>query len=192
MATISELIRTEDNGTISFGDYTLAAKAKLDNYEVGGDIYKVKTFKEITKLERNGLFVYESVPGTAVTGFKQTADAVEFTVEGPEDAQITLELARMIREDFLQQNAFEPGDSFTQQEKMYALMNLIFSFDKKARRAIEQGADVQAISQMAVRERIGRAKSVAFEDYKAEFEAIDNAIDEELATLGTVEGGNKQ
>ncbi|MDD6639253.1 MAG: endosialidase [Lachnospiraceae bacterium] len=93
MATISELIRTEDNGTISFGDYTLAAKAKLDNYEVGGDIYKVKTFKEITKLERNGLFVYESVPGTAVTGFKQTADAVEFTVEGPEDAQITLELA---------------------------------------------------------------------------------------------------
>lgn len=93
MATISELIRTENNGTISFGDYTLSAKAKLDNYEAGGDIYKVKTFKEITKLERNGLFVYESVPGTAVTGFCQTAEAVEFTVEGPEDAQITLELA---------------------------------------------------------------------------------------------------
>lgn len=93
MAAISELIRTEDNGTISFGDYTLGSKAKLDNYEVGGDIYKVKTFKEITKLERNGLFVYESVPGTAVTDFKQTAEAVEFQVEGPEDAQITLELA---------------------------------------------------------------------------------------------------
>lgn len=93
MATISELIRTEDNGTISFGDYTLGAKAKLDNYEVGGDIYKVKTFKEITKLERNGLFVYESVPGTAVNGFSQTAEAVEFVVEGTEDAQITLELA---------------------------------------------------------------------------------------------------
>lgn len=93
MAAISELIRIEDNGTISFGDYTLAAKAKLDNYEVGGDVYKVKTFKEITKLERNGLFVYESVPGTAVTDFKQTATSVDFLVEGPEDAQITLELA---------------------------------------------------------------------------------------------------
>ncbi len=93
MAAITELIRTEGNETISFGDYTLAAKAKLDNYEFHGDIYKVKTFKEITKLERNGLFVYESVPGTAVTGFSQDGDAVSFTVEGPEDAQITLELA---------------------------------------------------------------------------------------------------
>lgn len=93
MAVISELIRTESNGTISFGDYSLATKAKLDNFEAAGDLYKVKTFKEITKLERNGLFVYESVPGTAVTGFKQTEETVEFVVEGPEDAQITLELA---------------------------------------------------------------------------------------------------
>ena len=93
MAAISELIRTEADGTISFGDYTLGAKAKLDNYECHGDMYKVKTFKEITKLERNGLFVYESVPGTAVTNFKQDESTVSFTVEGPEDAQITLELA---------------------------------------------------------------------------------------------------
>lgn len=92
MAAISELIRTEANGTLSFGDYTLGAKAKLDNYDFNGDKYKVKTFKEITKLERNGLFVYESVPGTAVTDFKQTENTVAFMVEGPEDAQITLEL----------------------------------------------------------------------------------------------------
>lgn len=91
MAAISELIRTEANGTLSFGDYTLGAKAKLDNYDFNGDKYKVKTFKEITKLERNGLFVYESVPGTAVTDFNQTENTVAFTVEGPEDAQITLE-----------------------------------------------------------------------------------------------------
>ena len=92
MAAISELIRTEANGTLSFGDYTLGAKAKLDNYDFNGDKYKVKTFKEITKLERNGLFVYESVPGTAVTDFNQRENTVAFTVEGPEDAQITLEL----------------------------------------------------------------------------------------------------
>ena len=100
MAAISELIRTEGNGTLSFGDYTLGAKAKLDNYEFHGDKYKVKTFKEITKLERNGLFVYESVPGTSVFDFEETDVRTEFevegfedTVEGPEDAQITLELA---------------------------------------------------------------------------------------------------
>lgn len=47
MAVISELIRTEENGKLSFGDYTLAAKAKLDNFEKDGDIYKVKTFMRL-------------------------------------------------------------------------------------------------------------------------------------------------
>ena len=65
MAVVKELIRTEENGAISFGDYDLAQKSKLSDYQHQGDMYKVKTFKEITKLERNGMFVYESVPGTA-------------------------------------------------------------------------------------------------------------------------------
>ena len=92
MAVIKELIRTEANGTISFGDYSLDAKAKLDNFEHDGDLYKVKTFKEITKLEKNGTFVYESIPGTAVNVFKETADEVTFFVEGTGQTQITLEL----------------------------------------------------------------------------------------------------
>lgn len=92
MAVIKELIRTEANGTISFGDYSLDAKAKLDNFEHDGDLYKVKTFREITKLERNGMFVYESVPGTAVTDLSVTEDGMTFQVEGTEDAEITLGL----------------------------------------------------------------------------------------------------
>ena len=91
MAAISELIRVEADDALSFGDYTLQAKAKTET-KVGDASYKVKTFKEITKLECNDVFVYESVPGTAVTGFKKDADTVSFTVEGPEDAQITLGL----------------------------------------------------------------------------------------------------
>ncbi len=92
MAVVSELIRTEADGTISFGDYTLSEKAKLDNFEHKGDIYKVKTCGEITKLERNGAFVYESVPGTAVHHLAVTATEVSFSVEGAEDAQVTLEV----------------------------------------------------------------------------------------------------
>ena len=92
MATISELIRSEADGTISFGDYTLGAKAKLDNFEHQGDIYKVKTFSEITKLERNGMYVYESVPGTTGLNLNVEADGMSFKVEGPKDAQITVEL----------------------------------------------------------------------------------------------------
>ena len=54
----SELIRSEADGSISFGDYKLSAKAKLDNFEHQGDLYKVKTFYEITKLEKNGTRAY--------------------------------------------------------------------------------------------------------------------------------------
>lgn len=92
MAVVEELIRIDNNETLSFGNYKLSTKSKLDNFEFGGDLYKVKTFKEITKLERNGMFVYESVPGTAVSQLRVTDSGVAFQVEGPEDAQITLEM----------------------------------------------------------------------------------------------------
>lgn len=92
MTAVKELIKSEADGTLSFGDFTLNSKTKLDGFEYQGDLYKVKTFKEITKLERNGMFVYESVPGTAVEHFEVTENSVSFEVSGPEDAQITLEL----------------------------------------------------------------------------------------------------
>ncbi len=93
MGVISELIRLEEDGTISFGDYTLSSKTKKDNFMYGGDSYKVKTFREITKLECNGMFVYESVPGTAVSSLSVTENEVSFQAEGPEDAEITLGLS---------------------------------------------------------------------------------------------------
>lgn len=92
MAVVEELIRAERTGEISFGNYLLNTKAKVEDFEFEGDIYKVKTYMDITKLEKNGSFIYESVPGTTVTGLKETENGVRFTVEGANDAQITLEL----------------------------------------------------------------------------------------------------
>ncbi|MEE0419674.1 MAG: endosialidase [Lachnospiraceae bacterium] len=92
MSVISELIRTEADGTISFGNYELDQKSKVSDFEHNGDLYKVKTFREITKLERNGMFVYESVPGTTVNHLDVTESGMTFQVEGPTDAQITVEL----------------------------------------------------------------------------------------------------
>ena len=92
MPGIESLIRSEADGTISFGDYSLNTKSKLQDFEHAGDLYKIKTFYEITKLERNGSFVYESVPGTAVNDYSEVDGGVSFKVEGVEDAQITLEL----------------------------------------------------------------------------------------------------
>lgn len=92
MPVIKELIRTEADGTISFGNYLLDNKTKADEFEYKGDLYKVKTFKEITKLERNGRFVYESVPGTAVKGLDVKEQGMKFSVAGLGDSQITVEL----------------------------------------------------------------------------------------------------
>ena len=92
MAVVEELIRVENENGLSFGDYTLNAKKKVSDFEFHGDMYKVKTYRDITKLEKNELFVYESVPGTSVFNFEETDVRTEFEVEGFEDTQITLEL----------------------------------------------------------------------------------------------------
>lgn len=92
MAVVEELLRTEGNGTISFGNYTLDTKAKVEDYEHGGDLYKVKTYRKLTKLEKNGMFAYESDPGTSVLQFNETEDGVSFVVEGDADVQITVGL----------------------------------------------------------------------------------------------------
>lgn len=92
MAVIEELIREEETGALSFGNFSLDTKTKKDGFNYNGDVYKIKTFKEITKLEKNGMFVYESVPGTVVHDFRATDTAVNLIVEGMEDSQVTLEL----------------------------------------------------------------------------------------------------
>lgn len=92
MAVVEELIRTEADGAVSFGNHKLAAKAKVEDFEHAGDLLKVKTYNSITKLEKNGMFAYESVPGTSVNNFVEKEDGVSFLVEGDEDAQITVGL----------------------------------------------------------------------------------------------------
>lgn len=92
MAVIEELLRSEADGSISFGNHKLASKAKVEDFKFAGDLFKVKTYHQITKLEKNGLFLYESVPGTSVLNFKEDATGVEFIVEGDVDAQITIGL----------------------------------------------------------------------------------------------------
>ena len=92
MAIVEQLLRSENDGTISFGNHKLEQKAKVEDFKHTGDLYKVKTYNTMTKLEKNGMFLYESVPGTSVLNFKEMVEGVEFVVEGDEDAQITIGL----------------------------------------------------------------------------------------------------
>jgi len=88
----SELICKEKEGEISFGNYKLTEKTKVEDFPIDGDLYKVKTYSKITKLEKNGLFLYESVPGTNVSNFIELPEGVEFSVVGDSEIQITVGL----------------------------------------------------------------------------------------------------
>ena len=93
MSVVKEIIRSEADGSLSFGNFELTEKTKVADFAHGGDTYKVKTFNELTKLEKDDAFCYESVPGTSVFNFSESEDEVSFTVDCLSDAQITLGLA---------------------------------------------------------------------------------------------------
>ena len=125
MAVIEELIRKEKDGTLSFGNYLLDVKSKVSDFEYEGDLYKVKTYKKITKLERNGMFVYESVPGTVVFNMSQKENEVTFELAGKDAAQITLEL------EAEKEYEIYKNDSFLGQMRTNLGGKLIFSVELK-------------------------------------------------------------
>ena len=129
MAVVEDLIRKESDGTISFGNYELGEKAKKSDFEYNGDTYKIKTFKEITKLERNEMFVYESVPGTAVEKFSNSNEEIKFFVEGFEDAQITLELEAETEYDI----TVNGKDAGTMKTNLGGKLSLSVELDPKSR-----------------------------------------------------------
>ena len=91
MSVINDLINIESD-SLDFGNYELATKTKKDGIEYKGDIYKIKTFKTMTKLDKNGQLIFESVPGSAVHNFVATTDGVAFDIESSSDVQVTLEV----------------------------------------------------------------------------------------------------
>lgn len=88
-----QLIRSEKDGSLSFGDYTLEEKTKVKDFKYKGDLLYVKSYKTTTKLEKNDLFVYESEPGTRVSNMKYDDSSVSFKVEGNANTDITVGLA---------------------------------------------------------------------------------------------------
>ena len=87
-----EIISTSENGKLSFGNYELAEKQKKEDFPHCGDLYKIKTYNTMTKLEKNGLFLFESVPGTNVSDFEENDKGLFFNVESDKDSQITVGL----------------------------------------------------------------------------------------------------
>ena len=97
----------------------------------------------------------------------------------PED-QLTLEVARMVREDFLQQNAFMDVDSFSNYDRQGRMLQLVLDYDRLCREAIAKGADVQELFDIPMREAIGRAKSVPEEEYVENYARIREKMEGEI------------
>lgn len=94
--------------------------------------------------------------------------------------RLTLEVARSLREDFLQQDAMSDNDSYSPLEKQCRLLRLVFSFEDKSRRALERGASIDEIADLPVREKIGRAKALPNDSYAEEFDRIEAELESEL------------
>ena len=101
--------------------------------------------------------------------------------------RLTMETAKIIREDYLHQNAFDDVDTYTSLKKQYLMLKLICEFDARAREAVENYADMNAILSCSCKEKIGRAKS-STEDKLDEFDGILKLINTELKTLARGDG----
>ena len=94
--------------------------------------------------------------------------------------QITLETAKMIREDFLQQNSFVDIDSYSEYDRQARMLALIREYDSRCRSASERGGAIADLFTIPVREKIGRAKSVPAGEYREAYAAMDREMEEEL------------
>jgi len=103
--------------------------------------------------------------------------------------RLTLEVAKMIREDFLQQNAFVDEDSYSSYDKQAKLLSLILTYGDICSEAIEKGVvDVVKLFGIEARERIGRAKMLLPNEYTAKYAEIERDMRYQIGEI--VDGGN--
>ena len=104
--------------------------------------------------------------------------------------QLTLEVARMIREDFLQQNAFTDIDGYSSYDRQAKLLALILGYEKLCRAAITQGAEAGKLFTIPAREQIGRAKSVPVEEYDRAYAKIQAEMEQQIEASAS-QGGEQ-
>ncbi len=95
--------------------------------------------------------------------------------------RLKMEAARSIREDYLHQNSFHEVDTYTSLKKQEMMMELVIGFYEKSKEALDNGADVEALIKMPVREAIGRFKYTHEDELDKEFAEINDRLDIEIA-----------
>ena len=103
--------------------------------------------------------------------------------------RLTMETAKMIREDFLQQNAFVDIDSYSEYRRQYLLLSMVLDYDKLCREALEKGADMQKLISIPARVAVGRAKSVPSDEYEAVYAQIREDMSTQIKEI--IAGGEE-
>ncbi|WFO76268.1 V-type ATP synthase subunit A [Desulfurococcaceae archaeon MEX13E-LK6-19] len=101
----------------------------------------------------------------------------------PEEDKLVLEVARMIREDFLQQNAFHPVDTYCPPKKAALMMRAILLFYNMGLKAVRQGVTVDKIRELPCRVKIARMKEIPNKDFEPEFKKLFDAIKNDFSNL---------
>ena len=104
--------------------------------------------------------------------------------------QITLEVARMIREDFLQQNSFADNDAYSEYDRQARMLALIRQYDAQCLSAAERGGNLSELFAIPAREKIGRAKGVPADQYKDAYANLLVEMEEQIAAIA--EKGEKE
>lgn len=113
---------------------------------------------------------------------KEIVKLIGMDALSPND-RLKMETARSIREDFLHQLAFHEVDTYTSLKKQLYMMKLILNFNDEAADVLAKGADVEAVANLEVREKIGRFKYIEEEKTDAEFDKLSVEISSELNEL---------
>ncbi len=101
--------------------------------------------------------------------------------------RLKMETARSIREDYLQQDAFNDVDAYAPLEKQLRMMRLVLAYYDEASAALADGRDIDALAALPVRERIGRFKYTPVDQMAAEYDDIMLQIQKQTAGAGRKE-----
>ena len=126
--------------------------------------------------------LWQGLPAESRVGLNEIVQLVGKDSLSAKD-QITLETARMVREDFLQQNSFVDIDAFSEYDRQAKMLSMIRRYDGLCRVAAERGCHVADLFMTPSREKLGRAKSVPADCYTEEYDKLLTQMEEELETL---------
>ena len=106
----------------------------------------------------------------------------------PEREKGVLDIARMLREDYLQQSAYDDVDTYSSIQKQYRMLRAILTFGDREQEAIAKGVNVQQIAKLPVRQKLSRMKWIPEAELQGSFDSLELEMSQALQALAASGG----